>query len=136
MVHLGTNDIDTEDPETVAVNILELASHLRVRYNCRVFVSPLPPRGDDMNPKAIATNIALRNSFNQYDVTLLSQPNLSIEHMHDAKHLATKRSPGQLSGVQHLAASIYRGVTGVAASQNQLFRMQTWVTPLHQEAHN
>ena len=132
VVHLGTNDVESEDAIAVANNIQSLSKDLKRRYHCNVHISPLPPRGDALNTKVITVNSNLRNNpeISQY-ARLINQPDLSVDLLYDKKHLATKqRGPGQLSGVQTLARNLFIGVTGKQASKTQLHNMQTWVNPV------
>ena len=136
MIHLGTNDIDTNESIHVARNILSFAEEIQSKHECKVFISPLTPRNDDLHDKAMEVNQVLKNSVQRHKIKIISQPNISKNQLHDAKHLKTKRTDGEMSGVCMMAASIYHGVTGKVASKHQLYNSQVWINPIIKSVDN
>jgi hypothetical protein len=119
IIHLGTNDIESRTPEQVASDLIQFAEELSRTYACKIHVSALPPRTDELADSAARTNKLINDGAqaSRYTIAVLNHPRLRPgSHMYDRKHCAVrKQQPGQPSGVQILAAGIHAGVTGMEA---------------------
>ena len=56
ILHIGINDIDTQDTRDIAVKIKTFAEAYQTRFNCEVFVSEVTPRGDQYNSHVNTVN--------------------------------------------------------------------------------
>ena len=64
-MHIGINDIDTQDTRDIAVKIKTLAEAYQTKFNCEVFVSEVAPRGDKYNSHANTVNKELRHHLSK-----------------------------------------------------------------------
>ena len=46
LLHIDVNDIDEEHPQYLAFNLTNLAEKFRRKFDSRVFLSDITPRGD------------------------------------------------------------------------------------------
>ena len=132
ILHVGTNDIETESPKQVAEQVTQFAVELEERFRCNIHVSLLPPRTDDLATSVIHTNRLISEDLkgrqtSPYGISVVSYPRLRAEdHLHDRKHLAMRKpTPGACSGVQELAAGLHRSVRGSQPSYSLLYKAQT-----------
>ena len=58
ILHIGINDIDTQDTRDIAVRLKTLAKAYQTRFNCEVFVSEMTPRADQYNSHVNTVNKA------------------------------------------------------------------------------
>ena len=58
ILHIGINDIDMQDSRDIAAKIKTLAAAYQTRFNCKVFVSEVTPRGDLCNDHVNTINKA------------------------------------------------------------------------------
>ena len=116
ILHLGTNDIETQTPEQVAHDLIHFAEELSQTHKCNIHVSALPPRTDELADCAARTNklINAGAQASQQAISVVNHPRLHPRHMYDIKHCAVqKKERGQHSGVQTLAAALCSAVTGM-----------------------
>ena len=89
IVHVGTNDLEIEkdSPETICRNIIKVGVDLKSKYKMtRVFISQLPPRGDEYNSKRNKVNHLLAQSLPE-SLMLINNSNLTHKDLHDKKHI-------------------------------------------------
>ena len=48
LIHVGRNDIDNQDKETIALNLKELAEAYKDKFHCDVYLSDITPRNDQL----------------------------------------------------------------------------------------
>ena len=48
IVHLGTNDIETQTPEDVHANLLQFKFEVEEKFQCRTLISSILPRSDHL----------------------------------------------------------------------------------------
>jgi hypothetical protein len=124
--HTGTNDIEYNiDARTVAENIMNNAAYQNNQYKCKVYVSLLPPRSDiPFAEKAINTNKWIKhlkqNDSRYGNVKLIEHDNMTMNHLHDKKHLNRVPTNNGWSGSQLLAADIFRAIVGLEAPDHIL----------------
>ena len=114
LLHVGINDLESNQPMSVAADIEDVALRASERFpNCTVHVSLIPPRSDELRHEVIATNNLLRKAFkgNSPNVKIIDHKDISEDHLYDKKHLRLKRINGQaLSGTQLLAKNFYKSI--------------------------
>ena len=111
ILHIGINDIDTQDTRDIAVKIKTLAEAYQTRFNCEVFVSEVIPRGDQYNSHVNTVNKELRQHLSNSMVKRISNENLNPSHLHDDRHLRRNKTHGELlSGVQLFAKNLFQSI--------------------------
>ena len=109
ILHLGTNDIESDAPQEVCNNLLRLKTELERKYDCLVLISSILPRSDELSNTVPICNDILLSSCRNFIIT---HTNITMRHLHDKKHLSFRSSHGVLSGCQLLAQNLYLAVRG------------------------
>ena len=107
IVHLGTNDIETQSPEEVHANLVHLKCELEDTLQCKVLLSTLLPRNDNLHEATVVCN-ELLSATSPDDIIRHSQ--ISKSHLHDKKHLSFRQDGNTLSGVQLFAQNLFQAV--------------------------
>ena len=97
----------TDDASTIAKNLLEVISITRAQFpTCKIVVSEITPRYDELNTKVEQANTQLRSALeNIENVFIVSHENLKEKRcFHDAKHLS------RTIGIAKLASNLVRGI--------------------------
>ena len=115
LVHVGTNDLETKEPNLVAKEIANLVKRLKTEY--KVYVSEIIIRDDYLNNKVYMTNALLKQELNKEiednTIILIKHANInSRESLHDKKHLSYIRKGELLSGVEQLSLDFYNHIDG------------------------
>ena len=104
----GVNDVEgTDDASTIAKNLLEVISITRAQFpTCKIVVSEITPRYDELNTKVEQANTQLRSALeNKENVFIVSHENLNEKRcFYDAKHLS------RTIGIPKLASNLVRGI--------------------------
>ena len=112
ILHIGINDIDTQDTRDIAVKLKTLAEAYQTRFNCEVFISGVTPRADQYNSHVNTVNKELRHHLSNSMVKRISHENLNPSHLHDDRHLGRNKTHGELlSGVQLCARKLFESIT-------------------------
>ena len=115
LVHVGTNDLETKEPNLVAKEIAKLAKKLK--ENCKVYISEITTRNDYLKKNVDITNALLKKELHkeiqENTITLIDHVNInSHKSLHDRKHLNKDRKGGVLSGVEQLCLDFYNQIDG------------------------
>ena len=132
IMHIGINDIDTQDTSDIAVKIKTLAEAYQTRSNCEVFVSEVTPRGDQYNSHVNTVNKKLRHHLSNSMVKRISHESLNPSHLHDNRHLRRNKTHGELlSGAQLFARNLFESITNkpMASQKIQKILRQTKKPP-------
>ena len=91
-ISVGTNDIDTKDPEVILDEYIEIVDLLRAKYpGIQIIVNELPPRKVNHDDKTQSMNVLLRELGRVNDfIHIASQENLRDDidkSMFDDKHV-------------------------------------------------
>ena len=111
ILHIGINDIDTQDTRDIVVKI-KIAEAYQTRFNCEVFLSEVTS-GDQYNSHVNAVNKELRHHLSNSMVKRISHEKLNLNpfHLHDDRHLRRNKTHGELlSGVQHFAKNLFESI--------------------------
>ena len=125
LIHVGTNDIETNDTaEEVANNIKGLAQAAARKFPAAtIHVSELTPRKDGMHQKAMHVNELLNQGTRSAHIKLIPH-NINPQMLHDKKHLsyryAVRNNRMTRSGTMCLAADFYISVTNHNPSDQHL----------------
>ena len=106
LVHLGTNDLKSMDPNEFVSALSDLKGKMEARYQCPVIVSSILPRKDRAHWKVNETNLRLVD----FGFEPIIHTNISTNEIHDLVHLDKFAEEGYLSGTQIFAKNLYRGV--------------------------
>ena len=129
VLHVGTNDMDTMAPESLADSLQRLAAAAKNKYKCKVHVSLLTPRKDEMSRTVLQTNNLLTTVIQQKapGVKVVAHPGLSTKHLRDDRHLNRYRIDNDImAGTQFFAADLHRSVYGVDPSDSILKASKRW----------
>ena len=112
ILHIGINDIDTQDTSDIAVKIKKLAKAYQTRFNCEVFVSEVTPRVHQYTSHVNTVNKKLRHHLSNSMVKRISNENLNPPHLHNDRHLRRNKTHEELlSGVQLFARNLFESIT-------------------------
>ena len=118
--HVGTNDTDNNDAKQNVEKLLTLADRAAKKYpRTQIYISELPPRGDELWERAMETNSILRHERMPKNVRLISNENLTQQHLYDAKHLSYRYEEDdseRVSGTMRFAGNIYKAVMNTVPS--------------------
>ena len=95
LIHNGTNDLDSEDGETVAQTLLQIVQRMkRDLPEIKIVISEIPPRKTNKDDQVQICNDHLHTYFDQMEgVTMATHSNLRTvdwKFYEDDKHLAKK----------------------------------------------
>ena len=137
ILQIGINDIDTQDTRDIAAKIKTLAEADQTRFNCKVFVSEVTPRGDKYNSHVNTINKELRHHLSNSMIKRIGHENLNQSHLHDDSHLRRNKTHGTLlSGVQFFARNLFESITSkpMASQKIQNILRQTKKPPFRYQS--
>ena len=117
LLHVGTNDLETKDPQVVAKDIANVTKNLKEKYRGKIFVSNIPIRKDHLHKNVDRTNILLKQELaveiEHGEVKMIYHGNIrSNDNLYDRKHLSKYRNGMDLSGVEMLSLNLYNLIDG------------------------
>ena len=76
IIHVGTNDLRShQDPETIAINIVEVANNSKTDTH-KVLIASIVPRRDNLNGKGRRANIFLKKFCMENDFFCVNHDNI------------------------------------------------------------
>ena len=87
IISVGTNDVDHEKPDAVALNIIKCAEELKSKNNqCEIFINQLPPRKLRFIEETKQVNEILSSQVPD-SIHLIEQSDIQLQHLKDDKHI-------------------------------------------------
>ena len=126
VLHVGTNNLDNQEPEEVLKLIEEFHKCVEMKHpQALLHISEMLPRKSaDGHRAAGELNALLRRSFDGLsNVKLMRHQNIKREQLRDEKHLSYRWEEGEqqcMSGTMWLACDIYESVLGHKPEQRAL----------------
>ena len=112
IIHLGTNDLESQTPQAVHSNLVHFKCELEDKFKCRTLVSCILPRNDHLNQATVICNDLLQSTIPD---ALIKHRNIQSVHLHDKKHLSFRNNPPNvLSGCQRLSHDLFDAVHNTA----------------------
>ena len=109
VIHLGTNDLKTQDPDQFMCGLGNLVNHITEKYQCEILISEILPRKDKYSENVNVVNGMLHKYCPAGSI--ISHGTITNAHLHDQVHLNKFTHQGsKYSGVQLLARDIYRAI--------------------------
>ena len=111
ILHIGINDIDTQDTRDIVVKIKTTEAY-QTRFKCEVFLSEVTS-GDQYNSHVNTVNKELRHHLSNSVVIRISHEKLNLNpfHLHDDRNLRRNKTHGELlSGVQLFAKNLFESI--------------------------
>ena len=124
ILHCGTNDLENPEKDVIK-ETTEIINHINKKHpNCRILVSSLLPRQDELNPKVTSTNRELKHQIStKPNTTFIEHTNISNDDLYDKKHLNTK-------GVKKFATNLKAAYFQTTPRRRDSRRRQKW-NPTH-----
>lgn len=87
IIHCGTNDLKTKEPEEISKNVVALARSVNeTNQNTGVIVSGIVQRGDDLNQKVMKVNEILEHQCNECNIGFLDNSGIDPgKHLNGSK---------------------------------------------------
>lgn len=102
VLHCGTNDLKSKQPEEISENIIDLAKSVsQISESTGVIISGIVPRGDDLNQNAEKVNEMLEKLCNDLNVGFVDNSRIDPR-----KHLNNSRLHLNRSGSTELARNL------------------------------
>ena len=113
LIHVGINDIEVEEPNVVAMNIVNIAKNLKNKH--KLYISEITMRNDHLATNVSMTNALvkqkLQKEIEEEEIILITHKNInSHELLFDKKHLNKNRKNNSLSGVEKLSINFYNNI--------------------------
>ena len=123
LLHIGINDLDDQRPEDIALDLKDLAESFQNKFNCKIFVSGVTPRGDHYQNHVHKVNNRLKQQLSNSTVKLITHNNLNPAHLHDERHLRRNKKQGEsTSGVQLLPKNLFEVLTKKSLQPSNLIK--------------
>lgn len=87
ILHCGTNDLKSKEPEEITDNIIKLATSVsNESENTIVVVSGIVPRGDNLNTKVVEVNEILKRKCDECNIGYIDNSNIDPrEHLNKSR---------------------------------------------------
>ena len=122
-LHIGTNDLKSNDPDVVADNIRKLAQRVEDSCGAEISVSELTTRNDTFKGAAKQVNKQLADYCKQNDWNLIRHQNISIKSLNRGGLHLTK------SGNELLFKNFVKHLKNWSSAVNAVFANKSSIKP-------